>query len=244
MLISSIKWVVRKIEGGGILKKNRICCFILLVCLLTVNAHASTVKEGPYVGLGIAGSFDHFDLKTENKGTSFEIQKSKNNSQVLGSAFLGYGFTTCNLFYIGAELGTYFPERSANLTRPGVTLTAFSFTNRFSVQDYLTGDFLLGYRPYCCWLLYVRGGASFSRIRLHQFENLAAQVPTLEVRKNKAGGRVGVGINYAFNKNWGLGLDYIYTTYQNFRFFWDQFDQSFNLRTDSHYLGLSTIYSF
>lgn len=225
------------------LSKKLSITFCMFLCFLAQQLDAS-VRDNIYVGLGVGDSFTHFDLKGENRINSFSVKKKKENNRAFGNAFLGFGYTTCNSFYIAAEVGTYFPERSLKISRPGVVFTNFTFIDRLVVQDFLTGDILLGYRPNECFLVYVRGGASYARIKLHQFENISVGTPIFDAKKNKAGIRGGVGINYALTNNFGIGLDYVYTYYQNLRSFWSDFNMSFSVRPHTHFIAFSVIYSF
>lgn len=146
------------------------------------------------------------------------------------------------VFFLAGELGSYFPRRSVKVTRPGVTITPATFQDRISVQDYLTGDLLLGVRPKDCFVIYMRGGATWANLKLHQFANSSA--PSFDGSQNRAGGRIGVGINYGVTRHFGLGLDYIFTSYQNMKSTWPEFSILFTEKVKSHYIGLSGIYSF
>ncbi|MBI5346961.1 MAG: outer membrane beta-barrel protein [Chlamydiae bacterium] len=225
-------------------KKIKSLLGALLFLLIIHSADAKSVRDDFYVGLGFVDSINHFDLKAQNPATGISVERKKDHNNLLGSAFLGYGYTASCSFYVAAELGTYFPSRLTKITRPGVSLTAFTYVNQISIQDYLTGDILLGFRPIDCVLLYLRGGASYTNIELHQFANALANTPSFNTEKNKAGGRAGIGINYGFTRHWGLGLDYIFTYYQNLHAFWSLTNIHFEEKTYAHYIGLSALYSF
>jgi opacity protein-like surface antigen len=218
------------------------CAFLFLVIAHKINAE--NVRDNIYLGLGITDSISHFDLTTSTPASNIVIKRKKNHNDVLGNVFLGYGYTTCRSFYIAAELGTNFPKRSGKIHRPGASLTSFTFVNRISIQDYLTGDILLGYRPLECLLVYLRGGASYGRLELHQFENTDANTPTFDADKKAVSGRFGVGINYGITKHFGLGLDYVFTRYQNLHPFWPDFNLQFKEKTYANNICISGIYSF
>ena len=145
---------------------------------------------------------------------------------------------------MAAELGSYFPKRSVSVSRPGVTLTPFTFVDHLAVQDYLTGDLLLGVRPLDWCLFYLRGGGSWAHLTLDQSPNSVADTPSFHASNNKAGGRVGVGINFGCTRYFGLGLDYIFTQYQNGLSSWPEFDVQFTQKVYSHFIGISGIVSF
>jgi outer membrane immunogenic protein len=201
-------------------------------------------RDGFYLGAGVGETFNRYELATKNTVTGFNVKKHDNHNSTVGNAFLGYGYTASNSFFLGVELGTIFPRRSGTIKRPGVTFTSFSFVNRLSVQDYLTGDLLPGYRINERWLIYARAGFSYAHLSLHQDANAAASGPKFNRSDNKWGGRIGLGVNYGLTKHLGLGLDYFYTGYQKMNSRWPAFDVQFKQSTHSHYLGISLIYSF
>jgi outer membrane immunogenic protein len=218
--------------------------FFLLVLLFSGHVAHAKVRESFYVGIGLEDSSNHFDLTTKNSTTSLSVERSKNRNKVQGSVFLGYGYTTPCLLYLAAEVGSYFPHRFTKISRPGVTLAPFTYVDCLSIQDYLTGDLLFGYRPWKFFLLYLRGGVSCAQMQIYQFRNEAANVPVFKAHQIKAGGRIGAGLNFGLTRHVGLGLDYFFTQYQKLEPFWAQYTIQFSEKIHSHLFGISAIYSF
>lgn len=224
-----------------ILKKIKAFFCVVSLCLL--SQISGSVRDNFYIGLGFSESFNHFELKTENPSTRLSSSKKKNEIKALGNFFLGYGYSF-NMLYLAAEIGTSFPKRSTEIKRPGVTLLPFSFLNKITIQDYLTGDILLGARPINCLLIYLRGGGTWAGIKLHQFENNDANTPSFDAKKHKLAWRCGFGAAYELTKHFGLGVDYTFTHYQHLKVFWQDFDIFFSEKTHASYLGINAIFSF
>jgi hypothetical protein len=231
--------ISNKERGRNMSRKKIFLSFFLILIICQIQA----VKDRFYLGLSINDSLNHFNLKAQNVTTKLSSDEKKNHNKALGSAFLGYGYTF-HRFYLGGELNTYFPKRSSIISRPGVTLLPFSFLDRVSVQDYFNGDILIGGKPINCMLVYLRGGVGCANIKLHQFENEAANTPSFNADKNKVAVRGGVGINYTISCHFDLGADYIFTHYKKFHAFWPQFNINFTEKTFAHYFGLLAIYRF
>jgi len=219
---------------------NRIA---ILLILLTIKGFAE-VRDGVYAGLGVGACFTHTSNTVQNVKTKFKVNSKGNSTDAIGSAFIGYGYTFNCKLYLAGELGTYFPKRSIEITRPGAAFTNLKFTDRVSVQDWLTGDILLGFRPYCPLLVYLRGGISYSNIKFHIDANPLAPTPDFNSSKQRAGGRVGLGVNYPIWKGLGIGVDYIYTKYAKFTTSWSRFDVKYKSVLHSNYVGVSLFYGF
>ncbi|AHE66912.1 outer membrane beta-barrel protein [Legionella oakridgensis] len=218
---------------------------LTLACVgtcLAINVHASS-RDGLYFGAGIGAAFDQFDLTTKNIINGFTVKSPMNEkTSAVGNVFVGYGGTADSGFYLAGELGTYFPSRSAtNYGRPGVFITASTFTDTMRVQDYATIDALPGYRLNEAWLLYGRAGLTYAHFELNQAAT--ALVPAFNSSENKWGGRIGAGLNFAFNSNLGIGLDYFYTHYPKVNTTAGAFNTSFTQQVCSNYVGISALYT-
>lgn len=146
-------------------------------------------KEGLYLGAGVGGSFNNYKLTATNLATGVDVNSKVNNRAVIGDVFIGYGYTTVNSFYLGGEVGTNFPRRSATInSRPGVVVTSTTFTDTLQIRDYVTLDLLPGYRVMPYWLLYGRAGIIFGQLKLDQPANSAAGVPSFTASNNSVGG--------------------------------------------------------
>ncbi len=222
-----------------ILKTASIIGFGLVI---SVSSHA-TSRDGFYVGLGVGASYDKFDLTTKNNATGFTVRSaSENATNVIGSAFLGYGNTAESGFYLGGELGTYLPKRSLTITnRPGVALTNLTFSDKLTVQDYVTFDVLPGFRLSENWLLYLRGGITYAHMTIYQPTQGAAT--SFSADNNRIGGRVGAGVNVGFTDNFGMSLDYFYTQYQDSSYTFPAFNTKFTQGVSSNYFGISASYT-
>jgi outer membrane immunogenic protein len=214
-----------------------------LAFLIAMNGHAA-VRNGIYGGAGIGAAFDHYDLTTSNIATGFTVNSNANKTNLIGNAFIGYGYTADNCFYLGGELGTNFPKRSITINgRPGVVITPATFNDTLRIQDYVTGDLLPGYRIDTSWLVYGRVGITYSRLSVNQDANVSAGTPSFSDGTMRVGGRLGAGINYSLSNNLGLGVDYYYTFYQSKSTNWSTFLLNFNQKPYTNFVGLSLFYS-
>lgn len=205
--------------------------------LLTLNSHASS-RDGIYFGAGVGGIQDNYDFTVNNAKTG-SFKSIKDNTNGLGNLFLGYGNTTDAGFYVAGELGTYFPRRSTTINThvPGVA----NFSDQLHAQDYAVLDILPGYRFNEVWLAYGRAGLSYSSLSVDQAAT--ANFPALSNSENKIGGRIGAGINFAWNSNWGFGVDYTHTIYaeMNSRYF--AYNTYLSQKLASNYIGISAFYT-
>lgn len=217
---------------------------ILLALLISTGGAQATVREGFYIGAGGGATINQFSFQALNIDTDRKITKTAETTNGIGTAFIGYGFTTCSCFYLGAEVGTRFPKTFAKLNRPGVTLSDFTFTNRLSVRECFSVDLLPGYRVCPDFLLYGRIGVSYAHLALTLDENRLANVDRYHFTDNRYGFRAGAGINYAFTRCIGIGLDYCYSGYSQQKTFIELFRAEQNHRPHSHYIGLSLILNF
>lgn len=225
--------------------KNNKLLQLSVVCaglVFAANIQASS-RDGVYLGAGIGAIADKYDLTTKNLTTGFSVKSPVSDEKnALANVFLGYGSTADSGLYLAGELGSNFSGRSTTISnRRGVALTTLTFADKLQVQDYATFDLLPGYRFNEDWLLYGRAGLTYSHFSLR--ESATALTPAFNVSENKAGGRLGAGINFAFNNNWGMGVDYIYTRYTEMNAKAALYNVSFNQKLSSNYLGLSTFYT-
>ncbi|KTC84892.1 outer membrane protein [Legionella brunensis] len=201
-------------------------------------------KEKLYIGAGVGASFDKHTLTTSNTITNFAVKNTTNSSNAVGEVFLGYGYTADNSFYLGGEIGTYFPRRSTTINeRLGVSFTNYTFTDNLYIQDYATLDILPGYRVNPNWLIYGRAGLTFSELSLRQPINSAAGTLAFEDSEHRVGGRFGVGLTYKVSQHFAASLDYFYSTYQKFSTNWPLYNINFNDKASSNFVGASIAYT-
>ncbi len=229
---------------GDVMSSKFSYLLIALTLVLGVARAEAFMKEGVYLGLGCGAVLDRYDFQAKNVSTGLTIDKQTNQVGCLGTIFFGYGFTNDSCLYLGGEVGTNYPRRTAKIHRQGVALTSFTFTNEVSVQDYLTFDLLPGFRFDEEWLIYGRLGISYANVSLKLEENPAAGVAEYAFYQDRYGFRAGLGISHAFNDFFAIGLDYYYSWYEKIDTFIELYTTSQKQRPQSHYVGVSLIVTF
>ncbi len=207
------------------------------------TSHA-TNREGFYIGGGAGASQSTIDLIVKNTTNKYIIRpEPEDETDILGNVFLGYGGTNTASFYLAGELNTYLPGRKVTYQNLcGATTNLAIFNNTLEVKDYVTLDLLPGYRLDETWLVYLRAGMSYSNISTSQ--PAAGPLGVMNADDNKLGGRVGLGFNFAISDNFGVGIDYIYSIYQDFNPLFNTYSTSLEISPSSQYLGLSGIFTF
>ncbi len=202
-------------------------------------------KNGLYIGAGVGTFFNDYTLHTVDIPTGFNATTRQNNANVIGNLFLGLGCTAVNSLYLGGEIGTNFPGRSANIyNTPSVSIGGGNiFSNTLNVQDYITIDVLPGYRLTGNWLAYARIGAAFADFHFSQDANPVANTVVINKRSTQFGGRFGVGSTYAFNKYLSLSADYFYAEYTTYAAFIPEWNIDFKNNGKYNYVGLSLTYT-
>ena len=226
------------------MQKRSVFFFLMLVLEMAVGQIFASPREGFYIGAGVGASFDDSKIRAKNTIDGVQVHEERKKSHAIGDFFLGYGHTFWDCYFLGFEGGTYFPRRRLATTRPGVEIIAANFENRVTIQDYFTGDILPGFRVCPPLLIYARGGFTVAHVRLKQDANAVAGVPEFKNSVTKCGGRVGVGINYSFARNWALGLDYFYSSYPKVQTAITGFSTVVDAKTHTNYVGVSIIYNF
>jgi len=213
----------------------------ILLVFFTMGVEANT-RDGFYVGAGLGMSADQFELNTTNLTTGLSINNNADNTNVIGNIFAGFGYTTASSYFWGAEIGTYFPSRPVTINnRPDLTFPSIGVSDTLKIQDYVTLDLLPGYAVSQNILVYGRIGLTYSSLDLSQAAT--GPIPGFSTDENKWGGRFGIGANFAFNNNFGIGVDYFYTTYQNFNVTTAPFNTRFTPKASSNFLGISILYT-
>jgi outer membrane immunogenic protein len=218
------------------------CLILQFLLLLPFTTHAN-IRDGLYIGAGIGQSFDQNDLTTTNFTNGITLNSEANEGNTIGTLFLGIGYTGSNAFFLGAELGTNFPGRTVNM--PGISSITFSpltISNRLTISDYVTLDILPGYAINNSLLVYARAGISYGELTFKQVLNNTA----FSIRNSDStlGGRIGIGTNFAFSNNFGIGLDYYYSGYQEMTVPASLFNMQFKSKPHSNFVGVSLLYNF
>lgn len=195
------------------MKINKLLLGLLLAgCCMPAFA---SLGNGIYLGLGGDWLQTNFKLHTTNTTTGFNVSNSATENDFLGHVMLGYGQTlNCSPYYLGAELGSYFPTISTSVTRPGVSVTTQNFQNQMKLGNYFTADFTPGVHLGNSFLLYGRVGYAYARGTLGQ--TAVGVIPGFSQTKGLSGLRLGLSLDYAMVSNLSAGVDYVYTTYQKF----------------------------
>ena len=201
-------------------------------------------KESLYFGAGIGGSFDGNQFKEKNVITGNTLRRNVNNNQLIGDLFVGYGYTMANTYYIGAEVGTNFPSRTATInSHRGVTIPLYLFSETLHTTNYITLDLLPGYRIQPEWLVYGRIGASLSNLSFNQYPYGATHTPLFKNSDTQLAGRFGLGATYALTQHVSASLDYYYTSYQTTSVDWALYSENFTRTSYANFLGASITYT-
>lgn len=217
-----------------------------LVLMASCTPVFASLGNGAYLGLGGDWVRTDFPLTTTNTTTGFKVKNNASENDFLGHILLGYGKTfNCSPYYLGAELGAYFPTVSTSVTRPGVSLTMQNFQNQMKLRNYFTLDLTPGIHLGNDFLLYGRVGYSYGRGTLGQ--SAVGLVPGFSQNQNLSGLRLGASLDYAMTTNLSAGVDYVYTRYQKFTstFPARQFSNiDFNFRPTTQDVGVHLRYNF
>lgn len=214
---------------------------ILLNVLFASDSYAAA-KEAVYFGAALAKAYDNYHYSVKHTATGSIFIHRPSTTTTVGNVFAGYGFTSHKGFYLGSELGTGFPVRKTRFNRFAVLSNDVMFQTDLSVEDYVTGDILPGYRLYKHVLVYTRLGIMFSHFtRLEQ--NITFPSAQLAGNKNRWGNRLGGGVNYQLTPHFSVEANYIYMSYQTFNHLISDIEVQFRQKLHSHYTGLSLVYS-
>jgi len=225
------------------MKKTKMTTLISIIALIffSLTAKANT-REGPYLGAGLEMSFNNYDLNTNYTATGVTTINNASNSQLLGNVFIGYGNTTASSIFWGAELGANFPSRSITVgSHPTLSYPGINVSETLNIQDYVTLDLLPGYAFGQNLLVYGRAGLVYGSLKLTQPSSGA--IPSFSTSENTWGGRFGIGVNLAISTQFGIGVDYIYTTYANMNVNSSLFNTSYTANPSSNFIGFSILYA-
>lgn len=201
----------------------------------------AAAKDKLYFGVAVAKVYDNYRYTVQDTDTGSSLSRNSSTSTTLANVFAGYGFRSAKGFYLGSELGTAFPARKTGFKRFSLSNNEMLQTD-LSVEDYVTGDVLPGYRFYKDILLYARLGVSFAHLtRLEQ--NMSFPGVQLAGNKNRWGSRLGGGVNYQLTPHFGVEMNYIHLRYQTFDHPLPDLGVRFRQKLHSHYAGLAFIYS-
>jgi outer membrane immunogenic protein len=159
---------------------------------------------GCYIGVNVGGAWGRFELEGPFGG---EGSRS-------GAGFAGGGQFGCDYQFAGSGLvigfrnmfdgTTNHRDRTFSFVTPTGTGTATAeFRNRWF--DALTGR--LGYSWQAPWLLYVQGGAVWSRVTADITVATPAGVGVGSFSDTKTGWTVGLGGEYRFSPQWSVFLE-------------------------------------
>jgi len=158
--------------------------------------------EGPYFG-------GHVGLGRGNANATVWDMTPTSNSNTFGGpiagAQLGYNVLLPSYVLIGAELDVTFPNYIAS---NAVMASVATPQNRITEElDYVaTARGRIGY-AYGPWLFYGTGGIALMGSR---FLNDLLSGDEQKQLRSRLGGVAGAGVEYAFDPNWTLRLEYLY----------------------------------
>jgi outer membrane immunogenic protein len=223
------------------MKKSCPNTLLALFCIFFSMLAQATIRDGLYFGAGAGVSYDQYNLSTNYAISGITATNDSNENNVLGNVFIGYGYTTPSAFFVGGELGGYFPNHSATLQhRFDLNLPVSHVNDTLTIHSAVTLDLLPGYAVTDNLLLYGRTGLSYGNVSLHQSSAYLFKDFTQE--ENLWGGRFGLGGTFALSNNLGLSVDYFYTAYQNMSFYKTPYHTQFTANPSSDYVGLSILY--
>lgn len=193
------------------LNTKKIFAFIFMSCV--ASSAFADLGNGPYLGIGGDWTRTNFDFKLFNPLNNVTVTTSPSKDNFLGHGFLGYGSTFNSNYYLGLELGTYFPTIKGSTTRPGTVFADQVFTNNFQLKNLFTADFTPGVKFCNNILLYGRVGYSYAKAELDQ--SPTGTLPGFPSQdKNLSGVRLGASLDYPLTCHFSVGIDYIYTYFQ------------------------------
>ncbi len=199
-----------------------------------VQMGSPTDFKGPYLGVGMGGSFPLYDTQVNTRITArlpYLAEVSGNGSlssnNAFGNIFLGYGFVF-NSFYMAPEV--YFSagrRPQADLTTqalnslPNELLSTYTMAKLNAWEAGIDGRF--GWMATPSSLLFMRLGAAFNNMTLssntttYTDGTVVPQTKLLNYSGSKAlvGFRAGAGIEQKITSHLSVRADYVYTYYGN-----------------------------
>ena len=211
----------------------------LFLLLYTLSATAS-IRDGFYVGAGVARTHDQLKLNSTLLSTDFSMTNEADEGSTLGNLFIGFGNTFPTAFFLGGELGANFPSHSITINGRSALTIATVVSNTLNITDYLTFDLLPGYLIGQNLLVYGRAGIVYGSLTLKQ--PATPLVPGFNSSDTVCGGRFGLGTTFALDEHFGIGFDYYYTIYQQYKFTAVPNNTQFESNASSNFFGFSLLY--
>jgi len=180
-----------------------------LVADTPANAQAGTAVAQPYdwsgcyVGGNVGGIWSQ-----SSWATPFLIQRRNDSSSVTGGAQVGCNYMSPNRWVLGIE-GDW---SWMNLDKANPTLfPGERFRTKWDWSTSVRGR--VGYAPDRT-LLYLTVGPAWSRQSAAQFLTPDSEL----LFATHSGWTFGAGVEHAFNQNWLLGVEYLYSEYEDHRY--------------------------
>lgn len=176
--------------------------------------------DGFYFGLGVGGELGQNDIDanvvdlTDPDATPLAFTNATNSSSIVGSAFLGFGKTFQNRYYLGLEaVGDLSSlKRTVNFAIEQVRVRPSNWDVGFDLRP--------GVLVTPCTLMYARAGVGIRQIKSNfnvfassPSSNQASLINVLNTNKTEAGFRLGLGFEQMVTHNVSLGMDYVFTQY-------------------------------
>lgn len=170
----------------------------------------------PYIGImaGIIQPQDHVRIFTDFPF----IDDSTTFNSVKGIAGVALGYATrWDHWYVALEGSSEPFYINATKDWVGPSMFRMPYRSEVKINNYLNVDIIPGFYFTRCFKVYLRGGAAFAKIDLHQDDFLGTGINE-NVSNAQAGTRYGVGADLRVCRNLSVGVDYVYTDYNIARF--------------------------
>lgn len=177
----------------------------LFLFALAPAAHADDdAWKGFYGGLGVGGAKTHSTWTTDATFGTLDEPVDHKASGVFGSAQFGYRWQPAQHLVLGLELALY-PGRTEERTEADIA--AANRERVTKIEHPAAAALVLGVAG-ASSLVYVRGGAAYSRIELQAINHQVGNVATWDT--DAWGWTAGAGLEFQVRKHWSLGLEYNY----------------------------------
>jgi outer membrane immunogenic protein len=155
------------------------------------------------------GVFNGFGV---NGVTGLALNRSLSPGSVIGGVQGGYDYQAGQwVFGVVAD----FDYRSGKAQVATGALNTFGDSLSISANQEWLGTIRgrVGFTPASAWLIYATGGFAYGRANYTVTQSFLVPPPILRVFSgsvNKPGWTVGAGTEYRFNRNWSVGVEYLY----------------------------------
>lgn len=206
--------------------------------ILATSTSIAFADGAPYLGASIGLNNNTFKLKDANSNkTNF------NANGVNGGVFGGYGATVSQHVYLGGEgfiSGGSLNSSTKNINNGNATAKLQS-TYSYGL------DFMPGFKMTDATMLYAKAGVVATRFELTENAtnagvNTGSYINNGSSAQTIGGGRLGLGVQTAVNKNVDFRGEFVHTAYNSFSTFGAPFKNS--VRPSNNQLNFGLAYKF